>query len=281
MGTFTFKQWPGVLTLGLVLGVGSPGADELTAERSVIRDGAPIAPLLRSSVARVGDLYVATRIGGQLWFLTSSGWSRDPLPWESSAELIDAVALFEFRSVGVAPGKYPLFVFTTDPGADPLDFRNWHGELNGVKRLNFSINEGKAVSTDLDDDGWPDDDRNKDGFSDDDRDYDGLHDDDHDEDGLHDDDLDEDGYHDDDFDRDGYHDDDSDLDGFHDDDHDHDGIRDDVLDDGSSDDSSSADSSDASSDDASSADSSDASSDDASSADSSDASSDDSRDASV
>lgn len=227
MHKLMFKRLPVVLALGLALGTGTTGADELAADRSVIRDGEIIAPLLRSSDPRVGDVYWATKIDGAMWFFSQGGWTSEAVPWMSGVDLDGDLTLFEFNSDGIEPGKYPLFVFTTDPGANPLDFRNWHGGLNGVKRMNFSINEESEISTDLDQNGWPEDDRNKDGYSDDDRDYDGLHDDDHDEDGLHDDDLDEDGYHDDDLNEDGYHDEDSDLDGFYDDDDDHDGIPDD------------------------------------------------------
>jgi hypothetical protein len=233
----TFKRLPIVLALGLALGAGAPAAHELTAERSVIRDGARIAPVLRSSTEQIGDVFWATEINGEIWFFTPEGWSLEPEPWLTGVELDGDVRLFDFKSEGIDSGKYPLLVFTTDVGADPRDFSNWHGGLNGLRRLNFSINESPEVSTDLDGDGWPEDDRNKDGYSDDDRDYDGFHDDDHDEDGYHDDDYNEDGYHDDDYDLDGYHDEgDSDLDGFYDDDYDHDGIPDDEEDDDSSDD---------------------------------------------
>jgi hypothetical protein len=236
MFSLTFKRLPVVLALGLALGAGTPGADELTADAAVIRDGAMIAPLLRSSEPRMGDLYWATMIKGKMWFFSEGGWTEEPLAWMSAVNIEGDLTLFEFPSDGVEPGKYALFVFTTDHGADPADFRNWHGGLGGVKRLNFSINESREVSTDMDGNGWPEDDRNKDGYSDDDRNYDGWHDDDHDKDGLHDDDINEDGYHDDDYDLDGYHDEDYDLDGFYDDDYDHDGVPDDEEDHDSEDD---------------------------------------------
>tara|TARA_R110002073_G_scaffold16629_1_gene63661 strand:+ start:848 stop:1213 length:366 start_codon:yes stop_codon:yes gene_type:complete len=68
---------------------------------------------------------------------------------------------------GVPPGRYPIFKVVTQPGTNPLDFRNWIGGLGGLRSINFIIGLSDDESLDFDNDGFPDDDLNRDGFHDD------------------------------------------------------------------------------------------------------------------
>ncbi|WP_221898652.1 hypothetical protein [Bathymodiolus japonicus methanotrophic gill symbiont] len=81
-----------------------------------------------------------------------------------SQEYQGDLSLFDFSIDGVASGNYPIYQVVTQPGTDPLDFRNWIGGLAGLSVINFSIGLPVEVTKDYNHDGFSDDDFNKDGF---------------------------------------------------------------------------------------------------------------------
>jgi len=203
-------------------------AAQLSSTQGVFDEsGGTLAPKIYFAEPQQGDLYLATVVSGNTFYITQAGVTLEPTPFLSNQTFDGSVQLPEWNSLALPPNNYPLLQFVAVSGSDPLDVRNWVGGLTGLHRIQFKVLGADDVDEDRDDDGWLDDDRDRDGYHDDDRDQDGYHDDDLDGDGYHDDDLDHDGYHDDDLDEDGYHDDDLDEDGYHDDDDDHDGESDD------------------------------------------------------
>ncbi len=174
---------------------------DLKTDRSVNRnDGTHrIVATARFLEPVTGDLYIATQVNGELRFIIEGGaFSLEPVPFRPNDVFSEDIPVLDLSGQGIPPGRYPLFKVVTQPGTDPLDFRNWVGGLNGLSRINFIIGLPVNESLDHDDDGFPDDDLNRDGYHDDDDDRDGHHDDDLDRDGFHDDDLDRDGFSDDD-----------------------------------------------------------------------------------
>lgn len=234
------KSWIKPLVIALSLAAGSAFASpDFRADRAVFgADGGAIAPVLHFTIAEQGDLYLATKVGGEFLFITESGGlTPDAVPFTADGRFEGEVALPTFDTTAIPAGRYPLYQVLVVSGGDVFNFTDWVGGFDALNRLNFTVGLSDAESLDHDGDGWADDDHDRDGYHDDDHDRDGYHDTDHDRDGYYDDDHDRDGYHDDDHDRDGYHDDDLDRDGYHDDDHDRDGYHDDDYDrDGYSDD---------------------------------------------
>ncbi|BCG63593.1 MAG: hypothetical protein methR_P1321 [Methyloprofundus sp.] len=173
---------------------------EISTSKAVIKnDGTEhIAASVNYPTPVTGDLYVAIKVQGQLFFLTNGAQSftQEIKPLHENQEYIGSIPLFYFSSAGVAPGYYTVYQVTTVPGATPLDPNNWIGGANGLSAVNFNIGLPTTINGDFNADGFADDDLNKDGFHDDDKDKDGYHDDDLDHDGYHDDDKNKDGYHD-------------------------------------------------------------------------------------
>ncbi len=134
-----------------------------------------------------GDLYVATVLNGEFYFLAQTGQlTPDILPFRQNQDFSQDITALDFDTTGIPAGRYPLYQVVTEPGGDPLNFTHWIGGLAGLSVINFNVGLPTSESGDL----------NGDGFADDDHDHDGFHDDDHNRDGFHDDDANHDGYHD-------------------------------------------------------------------------------------
>jgi hypothetical protein len=160
-----------------------------------------------------GDLYIATRVNGELLFLADEGtlFTTAIVPYRANSHFSGDFDALDISGQGINPGRYPLYQVVTQPGSDPLNFMNWIGGLGGLSTINFNIGLPVNLSGDFDKNGFSDDDHNHDGFHDDDNNRDGLHDDDNDHNGFHDDDLNHDGFHDDDLNHDDLHDQDNNL----------------------------------------------------------------------
>jgi len=144
-----------------------------------------------------GDLYLATILGGKLWFLIQGpSLTESIVPFIANDTFQGEYPLFSIEAGVLPAGNYPLYQVVTQPNSDPLNSDNWVGGSEGLNLLNFSLGLPKARHGDFNGDGFANDDRNRDGFADDDRNQDSFHDDDLDQDGFHDDDLDQDGLHD-------------------------------------------------------------------------------------
>ena len=186
--------------------VDNTGQDRLTA---VVKFQEPVS----------GDLYVATMINNELFFLAENGQlTPDLVPFRKNHDFSTDVTVLDINTNGIPAGQYPLYEVVTKADGDPLNFNDWIGGLGGLNVLNFSVGLSPAESGDLNNDGFADDDANHDGFHDDDRNRDGYHDDDQNLDGYHDGDRDYNGIH------DACETADNDNDGGHDSDNDHDGI---------------------------------------------------------
>ncbi len=181
-------------------------AERLKPEHAVVDDGSDLNVSIDFPTESTGDLYIATDIGGVLYFFTEHGWSSTPSAREFGQTYSGTKQFDLGNSRGVEGGIYPLYQVVVSPNADVLDTRNWVGGLNSLGRSSFQINLPKEISGDFNRDGWADDDSNHDGFHDDDSNLDGFHDDDSNHDGFHDDDSNHDGFHDDDLNHDGSHD---------------------------------------------------------------------------
>lgn len=169
---------------------------ELATSQAVLNGTSDhIAATTNFATSTVGDLYVATSVGGQLLFLVNNGeqFSFDAIPLESNQTYLGERVLFNFPTAGIAPGRYPLYQVVTESGTSPLDVANWIG---GLSMIHFTLGLPVEINGDFNQDGFADDDSNHDGFHDDDANFDGFHDDDLDFDGFHDDDLNHDGFHD-------------------------------------------------------------------------------------
>ncbi len=174
---------------------------DLRTDRSVIKnnlradtrasriDGERVVAIARFQEPIAGDLYIAAQINGALTFIANEGneFSSIPVPFRANSILSEDIIVLNIVGQGIPPGRYPLFKVVTQPGTDPLDFRNWIGGLGGLRSINFIVGLSDDESLDFDDDGFPDDDLDRDGFHDDDTDRDGFHDGDLDRDGFHDD----------------------------------------------------------------------------------------------
>jgi len=173
-------------------------AGVLSANRSIFSsDTGTIRPQITFNQAESGDLYLATRIEGNLYFILNNGnLSSTPVPYLSNQEFNGIYELPQFNTAGMPPGQYPLYQVITYPGSDVMNFTNWIGGIGALNVINFSVGLENTITGDFDSDGWPDDDQNHDGFHDDDHNKDGYHDDDHNHDGFHDDDINKDGHHD-------------------------------------------------------------------------------------
>ncbi len=193
------KLKPVVLALGLSV-FSQMATAVLISDKAVVKnDGSEQVSVKVSFPTPVsGDLYVATQVNGQFFFLTNNGseFTTNIVPLTSNMEYVGEHVLFDFSGAGIAPGRYPIYQVVTQPGTDPLDFTNWVGGLAGLNSFNFLIGLSPEITKDFDGDGFADDDLNRDGFHDDDLDRDGYHDDDLNRDGFHDDDLNRDGLHD-------------------------------------------------------------------------------------
>ena len=163
---------------------------DLRTDRAVLKnDGTgQIIAIARFLEPVEGDLYIATQVSGALVFIINEGtaFSSTPAPFRANSLFSEDIVVLNVRDQGISPGRYPLFKVVTQPGADPLDFRNWVGGLGGLRSINFIIGLSSDESLDLDNDGFPDDDLNRDGFHDDDIDRDGFHDGDRDRNGFDD-----------------------------------------------------------------------------------------------
>jgi hypothetical protein len=201
----TFKISPLILAVSLNSGM---ACAEISTSRAVIKnDGTEyIAASVNYSNPVIGDLYVAIKVQGQLFFLTNGAQSftQDIKPLHENQEYMGTIPLFYFSGTGVAPGYYTTYQVTTVAGASPLDPNNWIGGANGLSSINFTIGLPTTINGDFNADGFADDDLNKDGFHDDDLDKDGYHDDDLDKDGYHDWDLNKNGLNDDSLGKDMY-----------------------------------------------------------------------------
>ena len=135
-----------------------------------------------------GDLYIATRVNGELLFLADEGNSFTTVitPYRSHSHFSEDIDVLDISGLGIAPGLYPLYQVVTQPGSDPLNFMNWIGGLGGLSTINFNIGLPVNLTGDFDNNGFFDDDLNHDSFHDDDNNHDGFHDDDRNHDGLHD-----------------------------------------------------------------------------------------------
>jgi hypothetical protein len=92
-----------------------------------------------------GDLYLATVIGDQLYFLGQDGsLSTTVMPFQENDRFNEDRVVLDMPSAGIVPGVYPLFQVVTPHGAEPLDPDNWIGGLSG---LEFSINLNNAGDT--------------------------------------------------------------------------------------------------------------------------------------
>lgn len=161
---------------------------DLKTDRTVVRnDGTErVVAIARFQEPILGDLYVAAQVNGNLIFITNEGssFSSTPAPFRADSVFSEEIVVLDANVEGLEPGRYPLYKVVTQPGTDPLDFRNWIGGLGGLRSINFLIGLSTDETLDHDDDGFSDDDLNRDGFHDDDIDRDGFNDFDLDRDGI-------------------------------------------------------------------------------------------------
>gem|GEM_PF-1354594 len=165
-------------------------AASLSAQQTIYPgQGGMIVPQLTFNQVESGDLYLAVRIEGQLYFILSDGsLSISAIPFLSNQDFSGTLDLPQFDTTGIPVGQYPLYQVITYPGTDVFNFSNWVGGIGALNVINFTIGLPVSVTKDFNNDGWSDDDLNHDGYHDDDHNKDGYHDDDHDKDGYHDDD---------------------------------------------------------------------------------------------
>jgi hypothetical protein len=161
---------------------------ELSTEKAVLNNDDKIIANAQFSVAKEGDLYVATKINDQLIFFANGGKNLTitATPFLRNGKFSGKVPLFNLSAKGVPAGRYPLYQVVVETNKNPFETRNWRGKLNII---NFMINLATTESGDLDDDGFADNDSDHDGFYDDDKNQDGFYDDDRDKDGYRDGDL--------------------------------------------------------------------------------------------
>jgi len=161
---------------------------DLQTSRAVVNDPTQqIAATANFPTPVSGDLYIATQVGGQNFFLKEGGqFTPNVTPFSQTTQHSGQIPLFNITAKGSAPGRYPLFQVVTKPGTDPLNFNNWVGGIGGLSIINFMIGLPTTESGDFDNNGFADDDLNKDGYHDDDLNKDGYHDDDKNRNGIHD-----------------------------------------------------------------------------------------------
>jgi hypothetical protein len=188
-----------LLTVGL-----SAWSSELYTPQAVPKgDNEELVAKTRFNSPESGDMYLATMMGGKLWFLLQGPTLTESIiPFRANETFQGEYPLFSIKAGVLPPGNYPLYQVVTVPNGKllnedgSLNVTDWIDGTEGLNFLSFSVGLPTEVHGDHDGDGFADDDRNRDGFHDDDYNRDGFHDDDADKDGFHDDDKDKDGFHD-------------------------------------------------------------------------------------
>ncbi|MEQ1636112.1 MAG: c-type cytochrome [Methylococcales bacterium] len=89
----------------------------------------------------VGDLYLATQVDGVLRFITpGSKFTFNTEAFQKNGNFADEIPVLDYPTDGIVSAKYPLYQVVTLPGADPHNFNNWIGGLNGLSQINFNVN---------------------------------------------------------------------------------------------------------------------------------------------
>ncbi|MCX7088602.1 MAG: hypothetical protein NTV00_11185 [Methylococcales bacterium] len=104
-------------------------------------NGDTVKALVSFPAPVVGDLYLAVDLGGKYYFMAANGaLSLDKVPFQKNGNFSADITVLDVASAGINPGIYPLYQVVTLPGADPLNFNNWIGGLNGLSHIDFAIN---------------------------------------------------------------------------------------------------------------------------------------------
>ncbi|MEQ1636113.1 MAG: hypothetical protein ABL903_05425, partial [Methylococcales bacterium] len=96
----------------------------------------------------VGDLYLATELNGTLYFLTPGPvLTTTPTAAVKNGSFSADIPVLDIPAAGLNPGNYPLYQVVTAAGADPLNFNNWVGGINGLSKIMFNINLANTAPT--------------------------------------------------------------------------------------------------------------------------------------
>jgi hypothetical protein len=128
-----------LLTLSL-----SAWSSELYTPQPVLQnDEDKIVAKVRFEQPQSGDLYLATIIDAQLWFITKKGegitLTASPNPFKANETFEGEYSLLSLDGKGLPPGNYPLYQIVTQPNTNPLDEKNWIGGPNGLNFLSFTL----------------------------------------------------------------------------------------------------------------------------------------------
>lgn len=137
---------------------------ELHAPRTVIRDTDNINLTARFSKQEAGDLYLATMVNGQLWFVTQKGLVNKPEALYKSQTFEGTYTLLNTAALNVTPGVYPIYQVITRTNGNPYSQSDWSG--TGLSQMNFTVKMPDTVGRDYNGDGFPDDDTTRTGFHD-------------------------------------------------------------------------------------------------------------------
>lgn len=107
-------------------------------------NGDRVVAVVRFPSPVVGDLYLATEIAGNLWFIspgpTGINLSLTPTAYQKNSAFNADMTVLDISTVGIAPGFYPLYQVVTLPDANPLEVSNWIGGVGGLGKVEFKIN---------------------------------------------------------------------------------------------------------------------------------------------
>lgn len=96
----------------------------------------------------LGDLYLATEIHGVLHFMTpQSLFTPIVTVFVKNGSFDKDLPVLDIPSANIEPATYPLYQVVTLPGANPLDFNNWIGGINGLSKIEFKINLANTAPT--------------------------------------------------------------------------------------------------------------------------------------
>jgi hypothetical protein len=137
---------------------------ELHTPRTVIRDTDNINLTANFSKKEAGDLYLATMVNGQLWFITQKGLVNKPEALYKSQSFEGTYTLFNTAAANVTAGVYPIYQVITRANGNPYSQADWSG--TGLSQMNFTVKMPDTVGRDYNRDGFPDDDTTRTGFHD-------------------------------------------------------------------------------------------------------------------
>lgn len=138
----SFKLKPILLAIGIsyMIGISNNVAAQLTSPKLAINsiNNDTLTAYATFPTPVKGDLYLATVVGGQLYFM-GPGLILSPtkLVFQSNSSYSANITVLNIPIAGIAPGTYPLYQVVTAPGADVNNANNWIG---GLSEIDFQIN---------------------------------------------------------------------------------------------------------------------------------------------